>query len=86
MRGFERGVKPTTLSVPSGVVKNDPVAVRVLEGAAALIPIRIERRHRQETRRLHSVHRRSPFLGVGEIKDQEVIFCRRTAGSMTMRP
>src|SRR5215472_3430855 len=67
---------------PSGVRKNDAIAVRVFEGETVAIPIGIERRHRFEARQPQALDGLVPFLLVRQIEDQQVVPGGRPPGRM----
>lgn len=55
--------------VPLGLLKDDTIAVRVFEGAATLLPVRIEGRDLREPSLQHGLASALPCGGVGQVED-----------------
>src|SRR5512147_1780101 len=55
------------------MLENDPVSVRVLEGPATRIPVRVEGRHGPESGGRHAFAGRPPLARVRNIEDQQIL-------------
>lgn len=70
----------------SGVIhvrQDDSIAVGVLEGLAAPVPVWIEARHGCETALLHPGDAGIVLVLLRQIKDDQVVLCRRPPSDVT---
>src|SRR5207342_241322 len=71
------------LQRPTVVLQDNAVAVWVLEGNAAAIPIGIKRRDRLKPCAAHPRDRRAPGCLVRKVKHNEVVLCQRSTAQVS---
>ena len=71
-------------SAPLGLLQCDTIAIGILEGLPADVPIRVERLHELVAAADYALNSLLLFGGIGQIEHQEIVLGRRTARLVPM--